>query len=147
MPAVRKIEQKWRCTDGSEHSTQGAADNHQGLVNALIEFDDVKAKLAKLTVLTYKTADGKPLEFGRDYFFVVQCFGIPAIRRVSCWGWYNQKYHLQQDGRLDLIETVGVNQYKSFAVNELYSTEAAAKVEVDRLKRELIERLQKEIGE
>lgn len=144
--SIREIKPKWKCTDGSEHTTEDAARKHQELVNALIAFDGAKAKLAKLTVLSYKTADGNAIEFGRDYFFVVECFGIPATRRITCWGWYNQKYYLQQDGRLDLIETVGVNQEKSFAVNELYSTEAAAKEEVDRLKRKLIERLKKEIG-
>lgn len=145
--SIREIKTKWKCTDGSEHATEAGARKHQELVNALIAFNNAKANLAKLTALSYKTADGKPLEFGRDYFFVVECFAIPSIRRVSCWGWYNQKYYLQQDGRLDLIETVGVNQDKAFAVNELYSTEDAAKIEVDRQKLELIERLQKEVGD
>lgn len=148
-----KIEIKWSCSDGSEHKTEDLAKKHEAMLDALRAYDSARNHLAALTVESYKTKDGQPFKMGsvNDYFFVVDYFGIPVVRKVSFWGWYNQKFYLQRDGRLDLIETVGVDQNgsdrcKSFDVSDLYASEKAANAEVAEKKRQLIERLQKEIA-
>jgi hypothetical protein len=148
MTKLRQIAIKWKCSDGSEHPSEDIAKRHQEVIDCLVAFDRCKLELAHATVKTYKTKDGKFFDFGssKGYFFIVNDWsGLPAKRKVEFWGWYNQKFYLQQDGRLDLIETVGVNQDKSFAVSELYADEEAANAEVMRLKKELMYKLQKEI--
>lgn len=139
---IRTKPQTYKTSDGAEFEDKDAAERRQKLLDLQAQFETAKGAFAAALGETQLTADGAVFRWEQWHYWHLTGFGGESmVEELSFYGWDAAVI----DGVLHLTEYPSGNrkERRVFKIQELYSAERAANVELVRQ----LELHQKRIGD
>jgi hypothetical protein len=126
----------FKTTDGQEHDSEQAHDDHQEVLDAFEAHRDARRTYGALLARTLKTADGQPLKLDScltaRYWWIPEIYpGRPWLAEVSLHHW---EIELDEDGRPPAylyFEDAGKGggTWRTIRPEEIFSSKKAAEAE------------------